>query len=304
MKPLRTRLFFPRIKQLAAAIGISLGLSAPAVAMQFNAKVDHRGYVDVWAFRKDLSTFGQLPLLDVGECGEEDGEAGGARQERRSSCLARVRALRHRRGAFNAAWLPALLGAAKKGDPVAEVILLRCDTTPLLDRTRYPSTCSGDRKHAVRRLREIGFVPAIPLESEPGFCDPGRCDEPAPNSAEIMQAIVLRAFRHGNFGPTPYEAIRFFGEPRNDPALQYRIARNAALIEAARQEVRRAFMYSGSSYGDLYGTVASQKPRSKPPTLISTEAEDETGILDVSKARFFDLFGAAVRVRILVGRLG
>lgn len=68
------------------------------------------------------------------------------------------------RAAFNARWLPVLKGAMQLGDPVAEVVLRLCETTPLLDRTGIAADCSenaDDKAFARQRLETIGFEPAL-----------------------------------------------------------------------------------------------------------------------------------------------
>ena len=62
---------------------------------------------------------------------------------------------------FNHTWIPVLKHAVDLGDPVAEVILRKCDIAPILDRTSIASNCSEkeeDRKFAQTRLEAINSV--------------------------------------------------------------------------------------------------------------------------------------------------
>jgi hypothetical protein len=129
--------------------------AAQALVQQPNADT----FVDVWALRREAVALLGLPQ-------EGDLECRGGRHEK--ACLrelaradnARQRAL----DLFNAKWLPALLRGMVKGDLIAETILRLCGALPHLQRRGIAADCSEaaeDRALALKRMREIGFQPAI-----------------------------------------------------------------------------------------------------------------------------------------------
>lgn len=152
--------------------------------------VDTRGFVDVWMLRKEMIALSNTPT-GQNECsrGEGDDEDYLAtlktrkarleyeRKQRKENALARKAEarcesdnLRQRKQfeqlhtTFNARWLPVLKSATKLGDPVAEVVLRLCETTPLLDRGGIAADCSekaDDKTFARQRLEMIGFKPAL-----------------------------------------------------------------------------------------------------------------------------------------------
>lgn len=232
--------------------------------------VDRNGRIDVWQLRRDLAQVESLVAGDnTDHCyseggGGEENESPLSESERQRQQLAiqethtatkaceadvheRYATYKRVQDAFNAAWLPVLQDAVKKGDMVAEVIMRQCDTTPVLDRSRIESSCDEDPQRriiAAKRLREIGFRPAIDIVSEPGYCEFSSCGSRSPKGREALQEIVLNAFRHGNFGSVHYEATGYW-EVKNDPRLEKQLKHNASLIEAARQDVTRAFRFVG-----------------------------------------------------------
>jgi len=155
------------------------------------SKVDARGFIDVWALRKDVIALANMPM-GQNECsrGEGDDEEevlaslktrkarlAYERQRRKDAALARKAEARceqdnlrksqrfeQLRAAFNASWLPVLKGATQLGDPVAEVVLRLCETTALLDRSQIAADCSAkadDQAYARQRLETIDFKAAL-----------------------------------------------------------------------------------------------------------------------------------------------
>lgn len=254
------------VARMALVIVGTLLTAKAAPLPSFEAKMDVRGYVDVWQLRAALNQVEPFVADDntdscspKGDEGEDPGiptpqqRAALQRQLAKSvaaekACATRIqtRFANYQRiqNAFNSAWMPTLLSAAKKGDKVAEVILIRCDSTPVLPRDQYPSTCSTQpevRQQAIQRLRQAGFPAAIPIEDELGFCEFKNCGSRSPAGLETLQGLVLKAFEQGNFSQVPYEAITQFSVDK-DPKQEYRLARNKALIEAARQDVPKVFL--------------------------------------------------------------
>lgn len=278
-------------------IGLALILIAPlsyAEVPDFYPapKVDSRGYIDVWALREDLAKVEPFVADDNTDAcfGEGDEDADESRltakqrkrlEQQRARELVRAKACeanvqkrfadyQRLKSLFNEAWMPLILEAIKTGDKVAEVILIRCDTSPVLDRTRYISTCADGRSNsqrAVARLRQIGFYPAVPISEEPGYCEFDGCGEPSPKGREILQGIVLKAFQHGNFGEFRYEATGYWAVP--DDALAYRLARKKALIEAARQDVPRAFLIDPEGRGHAFAVDLAVNRLPRRPTSLT-----------------------------------
>jgi hypothetical protein len=152
--------------------------------------VDTRGFIDVWMLREDVIALSSLPR-GQNECSRSEGDdedylatlktrmarLAYQRKHRKEEALARKAEdrceadnLRQRKRfeqlhtAFNARWLPTLNNATKLGDPVAEIVLRLCETTPLLDRSEVAADCSGkpdDKAFARQRLEIIGFKPAL-----------------------------------------------------------------------------------------------------------------------------------------------
>ena len=136
--------------------------------------VDARGYVDVWALRRDVIAVEALtPITDEDHCspeGDFDGPQMSRQQLQRQrreekACYASAARESERfqkaKIAFNRAWLPKIKAAIAKGDAVAEVIFLLCETTDVLDRGEEVTTCNREKQTAaVARLRDIGFAAA------------------------------------------------------------------------------------------------------------------------------------------------
>lgn len=153
-----------------AALMILVAPLASARPLHFSPKTDSRGFIDVWQLRRDVAraeSYYYAPPEDRCEPGgPDDTEAQDRAYDRCMKRRDRWAAVRDKVDvAFNRAWLPAILHAKQLGDPIAEVILLSCDTTPVLDRRDIESTCANDTRKtdaAIARLRTIGFMPAIP----------------------------------------------------------------------------------------------------------------------------------------------
>jgi len=150
--------------------------------------IDSRGFIDVWALRKDVIALSNMPL-GQSECSQGLGDDEEAipktkkarlayeRKRRLEETLAHKEMMRcerqntkqrekfeHQSAAFNKRWLPVLNRAMRLGDPVAEVVLRLCETTPLLDRKNIAADCSEaatDKDFARQRLEKIGFLPAL-----------------------------------------------------------------------------------------------------------------------------------------------
>jgi hypothetical protein len=152
----------------------SEGSARAEIPVDLAPSADGRGYVDVWALRRDVITVESLiPTTDEDSCsteGDPDAPPMVQRQierERREekACVAKARSeavrFQSAKAAFNRAWLPMIRTAITKGDVVAEVIFLLCETTEILDRGVAVSTCNQKKQAAAtKRLREIGFAAA------------------------------------------------------------------------------------------------------------------------------------------------
>lgn len=158
-----------------------------AGALTESLAVDARGFVNVWELRKDVIALSSMPS-GQSECsqGEGDDEAAPKTKNARlayerkrrmeqafvqwevQKCeqdnLQKMEAFEQQSVAFNKRWLPVLNSAMQLGDPVAEVVLRLCETTPLLDRKNIAADCSeaaADKDFARQRLERIGFLPAL-----------------------------------------------------------------------------------------------------------------------------------------------
>lgn len=144
-------------------------------------KVDARGYIDVWQLRSDVAEVEARETSDNPDgCyreGDPEGKPPSAREAKRialaeQACVEGVRlafaVYRKIFASFNGAWLPIMREAIRRGDAVAEVILLQCDTTSAFDRSGIDSSCHPEpavKARANERLAKIGFTPAY----EPSF---------------------------------------------------------------------------------------------------------------------------------------
>lgn len=240
---------------LCSAYALSAPLH-PSLGFKPQPKVDSRGFIDVWQLRRDVAAVEDLMATeDTNSCypeGDPDApelskkEIKAVERSERA-CVAKVerhiKAYRRALDSFNKAWLPVLLKAARRGDKVAEVILRQCDTTPVLDRSQFESTCDENperRAIAISRLQQTGFEPAYLPETPPP-----RSIYLSRNDAEIdaLQSYTFRLFKHGIFG-----RIDVSGVTNVDPEKNNVAAVRGQVIEAALQEVERAFTFSGNNY--------------------------------------------------------
>jgi hypothetical protein len=228
----------------------------PSVDFKPTPIVDSRGYIDVWQLRRDVAVV--EPLMATGDTdscyseGDPD-DPPLSRKELKAieraerTCLAEVasryRTYRRVFDSFNKAWLPVLLNAARRGDKVAEVILRQCDTTPVIDRHRIESTCDEDpvrRTIAIQRLKETGFEPAYAQElGEPG----GPLGNRDAAQMEALQMYIFGLLKQGIFGRIDVSSATNVDPEKNNAA-----AVRGQVIEAALQEVERAFTFSGNYY--------------------------------------------------------
>ena len=177
----------------AVVLAISFGIDpawsqGPSKDSSFSPspKVDARGFIDVWQLRRDVAEVEARETNDnTDQCyieGDPDEKPAPSPKEveRRAlaerACVERVRrdsaAYRRIFASFNRAWLPVMHEAIRRGDVVAEVILLHCETTSAFDRSGIKSDCRPPEVESTGllskddgRLAETGFAPAY----EPSF---------------------------------------------------------------------------------------------------------------------------------------
>ncbi|MBI5258066.1 MAG: HEAT repeat domain-containing protein [Burkholderiales bacterium] len=235
------------------------------------ARTDARGFVDVWALRDALAPVEALQVHDEPEhCGRElDGVASPSPRQQRAwqACTAAWQKARaHSEAArrqFNADWGPVLLGAIGRGDRVAEVIWRQCATTPVLDRSALESSCADDaarRAIARRRLREIGFVPAIEPDDQPSHAN-----GPPPRTA--VQAYVLRRYAAGDLGMSRGGTHHGGNAPRSAEELEE--IRDSMLVDTVLLAARRAFTYSSGKGlpGDELATLRLNRRPTAPGVM-------------------------------------
>lgn len=268
---LRTPLLvLPQIRHALLVALASTAIAAPAPAATAaapRAQVDARGFIDVWALRRDVAQAEDHPLsADKDSCySERDTEQRlspkdqAQRNIEARACEAAIAGKRSAQALLNQAWLPTLLEAVRRGDAVAEVILRQCSTTALLDRSDIESTCDEAperRAIATRRLREIGFAPAFDHDAEAAESSGNR-----PSRGQA-QARALARFARADFGID--RLWTHFGGNAPRDAAELDELRNAMLIDAALDQVRRAFTFSPgadwqtSAFGQL---KLNRKPR-------------------------------------------
>lgn len=237
-------------------VGCSVAAEMPVTeTLKFTPAADSRGYIDVWQLRRDVAAVEALFATDdTDTCyaeGDPDERPPSARELKRQAaqqqaCVTRI----HRRyaqyhkafAALNQAWGPILSAAVAKGDAVAEVILRQCNTTPVLDRSRFESTCDEDparRGTAFRQLKNIGFAPAFAAEDSRSAAAAVPGVRPS-RSAE--QKRVLDLFRQGILGVDVMSANHGGNAPKDEAELQE--IRRSMVIEAVLQEAPRAFTVS------------------------------------------------------------
>lgn len=225
---------------------------------RFSSKVDSRGFIDIWQLKRDVAEVEALEVSDETDVCHlrddiENDDAQSARPDPESiekeklNCISRIKeahkAYMAVREVFNQAWLPALINAMNKADPVAEVILRQCSTTRVINRIGIESTCdrlTPRREMALARLRQIGFMPAIPVTPVPRDARPV-------HERLALQKVVLNAIVYGNFNEIPYEATAYWSE--SNPGLNYKLVYNALLIEGFRKNIQQAFSFDSNFYG-------------------------------------------------------
>ena len=237
---------FAVVATLAAAIAPRAGAAPP----HFAPRTDARGYIDVWRLRRDIAAVEARYVLPGGSadvCADRraaDRHATAAERTRAAQAERRCeRGVLHRQAAsvaavaaFNKAWRPVIVRAMQRGDPIAEVILRDCDTTPLLDRRGIAATCDPEpeRAEAIARLHAIGFMPAVPIR----FQDWQRSRQP--DAARLAnQELALEAIRNGALGLPLLDIMADGNGVRSDADLAWQ--RNWAVIDAALQDAPRAF---------------------------------------------------------------
>ena len=144
-----------------------------------SGKVDSRGYINPWALQKALNGVAELSksdlVCDSRQAVSTEGltEAELEKVERKEKAafdqcerkrIAKEKSYQDALLKLNETWLPLLMQATDNGDPVAEVILRMCETTPLLNRDDVAADCTKnepERSYAQKRLEAIGFEPAL-----------------------------------------------------------------------------------------------------------------------------------------------
>ncbi len=109
-----------RVRHAAAICLAWLSVSAAASEALLGA----RGFIDVWALRRDVQAVQALrEVAYASQCANERTDP---------DCEERINPARLRhapaRARLNATWMPALLASVARGDLVAEVIWLQCRT--------------------------------------------------------------------------------------------------------------------------------------------------------------------------------
>lgn len=188
-------------------LSTAIFLSAPTYCLSnnqnFQPRTDEREYIDVWKLLHDIQLipedlshnefygcFDDTYPPDMDESDFTQFKFENYPQAIRS-CIKKSQ--QHRTTylntikSFNKVWLPVLMNAVSKGDPVAEIILRKCEITPVIDRRQIESTCSpveSARKVAQKRVMEIHFVPAIDYPKQEFSND-------CPNEYECMKSYKL-----------------------------------------------------------------------------------------------------------------
>lgn len=239
--------------------------------------LDARGFIDVWQLREDVAAVESLQTTgDTGYCSQEgSGEPMSPKELKRIEQEEKVCAERIRRKhavyqiaheTFNRAWLPLIYQAIKKGDQVAEVIMRQCETTHALDRSAIEATCDTNaqrRAVAIKRLLEIGFMPAVDIGNE---IAPDQPPKSHPRQKELNQLATLKKIRAGGLGFNEALVMHTGNLAKNKAELD--IIERWALIEAVRQDAPRAFTFSpgDNSTGWATTSFSSLRLNRKPLT--------------------------------------
>lgn len=230
-------------------------------------RTDSRGFINVWQLRRELAVIeAMITTVDPDRCANEgevysDDPPSAKELKRREqkalkameksrACLAdmegRYAEYMSASAEFNHDWLPLLIRAIQKGDPVAEVIMRQCQTTPILDRTQIESVCDPlqvRRDIAAKRLQEIGFSPAYEWGSK--LAEKVRNVHTNGTGQHVdvemldLQEFALAELRQGVYGLPLDELTRFSNVARSQ--VQLETFHNAILIRLARKYVQRAF---------------------------------------------------------------
>jgi hypothetical protein len=255
---------------ILAVIGYSGVLHAADTGdHRFDAKLDQRGFIDVWQLRRDVAPVEALRAYDdtyyCSPEGDPDEELSAEQIETslkaEEECEARVKreyaAYKAVWDAFNRAWLPAFKVAIQRGDPVAEVILRHCATTDALDRTDIESDCDGDpqrRAVAEERLNQIGFIPAMNLHAD---AQRSRLPYLSPGYEFMVrsQLATLKKFSGGALGvdSEQWSAIYPSGDVPRDKLEEFR--ERLRLILAMSRDATRAFTWSPLEHLGDWATV-------------------------------------------------
>jgi hypothetical protein len=264
--------------------------------------VSREFFIDVWKLRHDVAELEPLQASEnADQCYPEGNDEEGdpdapppspaeierqkeiARQQAEAgrACVAdsekKYAAYKAAVDAFNGTWQLLLARAIQSGDPVAEVIMRQCSTTPVLDRSKIESTCDADPKRravAAKRLREIGFAPGFDsefemrehsLRPEDESKEMTRLGLTLPQLREKairdQQQLMLEQFRQGAFGTFGSNTdVRMGNAGDADNIERYK------LIKAAIQSTRRAFTYASAPYGRGLGAFATLQLNRKPQT--------------------------------------
>ena len=280
MKDLSALRFFIVVATVVHSSIASAESAAVADVPRFEAKLDKRGFIDVWQLRRDVTVVEALRVFDDTDyCfpeGDPDEEPPTAEQieetkETGDECVAGIKrdyaAYSAIRDAFNRAWLPAIRTAVKRGDPVAEVVLRYCDTTDALDREGVESTCDQDPKRrdmAEARLSQIGFIPTNPTGRQLSRYRLPIYRQPNDESREYVQLEVLEKFSGGalSIDVNVWREIFNSGNTAKN-RKQLAFYDRDALIEAIQREATRAFTWGRSGEDDplvFGGLKLNRKP--------------------------------------------
>lgn len=227
--------------------------------------VDERGFVDVWRLRTDIAYVearysNEDPDSCTGEGDPDEDEKLSARARKAqaaqdAACRKKIERansiFQDIQTALNQAWMPVLMAAIRKGDPVAEVILRHCETTLVLDRGSIETTCDeeqGRREIARAQLDRIGFLPAIDNSSEVAPLWGGEREKP--NQHEINQLSILKTIRGG--------ALAFDGTLIHTGSGD-EFSKRWYLIYAAQIDAPRAFTYPG-----MFSSLSLVRPTATP----------------------------------------
>jgi hypothetical protein len=239
-----------RVLSFAVLLLASAMVSHPAVAATPEVvRADARGFVDVWALRRDVARVEALHVSEDGDrCADDSEERVSPAEQRRRDRAARLCSAEWQRArarfddarrSLKRAWAPVLLEAIRKGDQVAEVIWRQCDTTSVLERSALESTCDEvpqRRAVAARRLREIGFVPVVDRRDE---VLPPRAD---PTRQAHVRAATLHRFAAGDLGAWTIDLHLGGNVASSESVLE--AFRDAMVLDTALVEARRAFTFT------------------------------------------------------------